>query len=301
MARIRTIKPEFFRHEGLQDLEIANPGKYPMMVFEALWGHCDSKGRFEWKPRMLKLDILPFLPFDMAETLAILVKAGMLHRYTVDGKEYGEIETFEKHQRLSGKELTEGEKFPAPEPELSVKHRGSVGEIPESQEGKGREGNKEGKGLVAALPENFPVAIAPAPEKTETELQAACRETWTSYSDAYELRYQAKPVRNQKVNALVKQFVQRLSREEAPMIAGWFVGHTNGYYVSRMHDIGCLISDAEKLRTEWATGRMQSQQQSAPTGAAAQRLAIGKSLFPESYGHSAGLLAEKTISGEVVQ
>lgn len=101
MARIRTIKPEFFRHEALQDLEIANPGKYPMMVFEALWGHCDNKGRFEWKPRMLKLDILPFLPFNMAETLAILESAGMVRKYIVDGKEYGEVPTFEKHQRLS--------------------------------------------------------------------------------------------------------------------------------------------------------------------------------------------------------
>jgi hypothetical protein len=60
MARIRTVKPDFFRHEALQDLELANPGMYPMMVFQALWGHCDSKGRFEWKPRMLKLDILRF-------------------------------------------------------------------------------------------------------------------------------------------------------------------------------------------------------------------------------------------------
>jgi hypothetical protein len=25
MARIRTIKPEFFRHEGLQDLEMSHP------------------------------------------------------------------------------------------------------------------------------------------------------------------------------------------------------------------------------------------------------------------------------------
>lgn len=140
MARIRTIKPEFFRHEGLQDLEIANPGMYPMMVFEALWGHCDSKGRFEWKPRTLKLDILPFLPFDMAATLAILEGAKMIKRYTVDGKEYGLIDSFEKHQRLSGKEATEGEKYPQPPEEIP----GSVGEIPESQEGKGRE--KEGKG-----------------------------------------------------------------------------------------------------------------------------------------------------------
>ena len=77
MARIRSVKPEFFRHEGLQDLEVAHPGKYPMLVFEGLWCHCDSKGRFEWRPRQLKLDILPFLPFDMTATLAILEESGM--------------------------------------------------------------------------------------------------------------------------------------------------------------------------------------------------------------------------------
>ncbi len=159
MARIRTIKPEFFRHEALQDLEIAHPGKYPMMVFAGLWGHCDSKGRFEWKPRMLKLDILPFLSFDMNETLGILEKSGMLHRYTVNGKEYGEVATFEKHQRLSGKELTEGEKFPSSQAEMPGKHRGSVGEIPESQEGKGR----EGKGIEAnASVAGKPAAVAAA-------------------------------------------------------------------------------------------------------------------------------------------
>lgn len=168
MARIRTIKPEFFRHEGLQDLEIAHPGKYPMMVFEGLLGHCDSKGRFEWKPRTLKLDILPFLPFDMAGTLEILVGAAMINRYTVDGKEYGEIPTFEKHQRLSGKELTEGEKYPDPQPieqenigESQGKQRGSVGEIPESQEGKGREeeGRRNGKDSVTDVTGGEPPKI----------------------------------------------------------------------------------------------------------------------------------------------
>lgn len=259
MARIRTIKPEFFRHEALQDLELANPGKYPMMVFEALWGHCDSKGRFEWKPRMLKLDILPFLPFDMADTLAILENAGMLHRYSVDGKEYGSIETFEKHQRLSGKELTEGEKFPSPTGEADVKQRGSVGEIPESQEGKGREREEEGKGLSGEPAENLPAAIAPDPEKTDTKFQAECRQTWTCYSDAYELRYQTKPVRNAKINSMVKQFVNRIGGAESPQVAEWFVSHPNGYYVGRMHDFGCLLVEAEKLRTEWATGRTMTQ------------------------------------------
>jgi len=151
MARIRTVKPEFFRHEALQDLEIANPGAYPMMVFAGLWGHCDSKGRFEWKPRLLKLDILPFLPFVMAETLALLEKSGMIVRYTVDGKEYGEIPSFEKHQRITGKEATEGEKYPNNNKEQKVKQRGNNREIPDSQEGKGKEEEKEWKGNTSSL------------------------------------------------------------------------------------------------------------------------------------------------------
>ena len=152
MARIRSIKPDFFRHEVLQDLEITNPGSYPMMVFAGLWGHCDSKGRFEWRPRQLKLDILPFLPFDMTATLEILERAGMVNRYSVEGKEYGEIPTFEKHQRLSGKEATEGEKHPSPTREAIGKQQGSDREIPESQEGKGME-EEDIKPLLSGLPD----------------------------------------------------------------------------------------------------------------------------------------------------
>lgn len=147
MARIRTIKPEFFRHEGLQDLEVANPGKYPMMVFSGLWGHCDKAGRFEWKPRLLKLDILPFIPFDMAETLTILEEAGFVRRYEIAGKSYGVIDSFSSHQRLGGKEAQEQEKHPAPPGE----NGGSTGEAPGKQlpalEGNGV-GNGERESLV---------------------------------------------------------------------------------------------------------------------------------------------------------
>ena len=178
MARIRTIKPEFFRHEQLQDAEIANPGAYVMLVFAGLWGHCDSKGRFEWRPRQLKLDILPFLDFQMAKTLEILCDIGMVKHYTIDGKEYGEIASFEKHQRITGKEATEGEKHPSSKKESPEnnetdegKHRGNNGETPENsrsftnvQEGKGKE--EEGKGGVGegeSPPESFPADAAASP------------------------------------------------------------------------------------------------------------------------------------------
>lgn len=149
MARIRTVKPEFFRHELLQDLEVTYPGKCPMLVFSGLFGHCDKAGRFEWRPRTLKLDILPFLSFDMAETLAILEKAGLIKKYTVDGSDYGIIPTFTEHQRIQGKEAYEPEKYPPPPWETSGKQQGINGETTGNQsgmqEGKGREGNKEGK------------------------------------------------------------------------------------------------------------------------------------------------------------
>ena len=161
MARIRTIKPEFFRHEGLQDLA-AQRGVHLMLVFAGLWGHCDKSGRFEWKPRSLKLDILPFLEFDMAQALDDLAEAGFLTRYEVDGRAYGEIPSFAKHQRISGKESQEPEKHPA-RADLSPgshreasgnhcgggveavgKQRGSTWDAVRkhlgSQEGKGREG-----------------------------------------------------------------------------------------------------------------------------------------------------------------
>jgi hypothetical protein len=123
MARIRTIKPDFFRHEGLQDLA-AQHGAHVMLVFAGLWGHCDRFGRFECKPRHLKLDILPFLEFDMADTIRILEAAGFVQTYEVGSKRYGFIPSFAEHQRFGGKEASEPARYPEP----PVKSEGSNGE-----------------------------------------------------------------------------------------------------------------------------------------------------------------------------
>jgi hypothetical protein len=114
VSRIRNVKPEFFRHEGLQDLEEKHVGKYPMFVYEALWNQCDRQGVFRWKPRLLKLDILPFLPFEMDETLKILSEAGYIKKYTVDGEDYGIIPTFKKHQAISKAERDNKSLYPLP-------------------------------------------------------------------------------------------------------------------------------------------------------------------------------------------
>ncbi len=112
MARIRSIKPDFFRHEALQDLEIANPGMYPMMVFAGLWVIADREGRFEWRPRRIKLDVLPFLAFDMEQTMSLLEAEGLVQRYEHLGETYGAITSWDRHQ-IVGRDEPPSE-IPAP-------------------------------------------------------------------------------------------------------------------------------------------------------------------------------------------
>jgi hypothetical protein len=152
MARIRTVKPEFFRHEALQDIETANPCAYAMLVFAGLWGHCDKQGVFEWRPRILKLDILPFLEFDMEKTLELLCSNGFVVKFKIDGKDYGHIPKFEDHQRITGKEAEQPKKYPTPPREAAEKQPGNIRETPgiPGREGKGREGN--GSKPLAASP-----------------------------------------------------------------------------------------------------------------------------------------------------
>lgn len=171
MARIRSIKPEFFRHEGLQDLEQSNPGCYAMLVFAGLWGHCDRAGRFEWRPRQLKLDILPFLSFDMAATLQLLQSHGLVSRYTVDGRDYGFIPTFTEHQRITGKEALEPCKYPEPVGETTGKQQGNNWDHPVDQEGKGREGEQEKEGKGTGAPDG--AARAPEPVRVPEVLQTS--------------------------------------------------------------------------------------------------------------------------------
>jgi len=104
MARIRNIRPELFRHELLQELETKYPELRPMLVYIGLWTQAGKNGVFKWKPRQLKLDILPFIDFDMTRTLQILESAKFIIRFIVNNEEYGYIPNFAKYQAISHKE-----------------------------------------------------------------------------------------------------------------------------------------------------------------------------------------------------
>lgn len=145
MARIRTIKPGFFRHGDLFDAE-KESGLPLRIAYAGLWCVADREGRFKWKPRDMKPEILPFDDVNMTDVLDALCSKGLVQKYVVDGQEYGCIPSFLSHQHVNKHEA----KSTIPEPQKNKNAHAKKVRSPLSnpQEGKGREG-KESIGASA--------------------------------------------------------------------------------------------------------------------------------------------------------
>jgi len=104
MARIRTIKPDFFTSEDIVGLT-----PLARLLFIATWLEADREGRLEWKPNTLKMRYLPADTCAIATLCDELVGAGLVVLYN-EGLAY--IPGFTKHQNINGKELAS--KLPAP-------------------------------------------------------------------------------------------------------------------------------------------------------------------------------------------
>ena len=147
LARIRTIKPEFFRHYNLYIAE--KEDKLPLRVaFAGLWTACDREGRFKWNPESLKLDCLPYDNLDFSRVLDALLTRGFIVKYGSNGAVYGCIPSFSRHQVINNRERLSDIPSPkecedltrAPREPHACPTRLNL----DQGEGKGREREKEG-------------------------------------------------------------------------------------------------------------------------------------------------------------
>lgn len=98
MGRIRSVKPELFKHGDLFDLE-QESGLPIRLAWIGLFTAADRDGRFKWRPRELQTDIMPYDPPGMIEKiLRTLEQAGFVEQYEIDGQIYGHIPTWNLHQ-----------------------------------------------------------------------------------------------------------------------------------------------------------------------------------------------------------
>jgi hypothetical protein len=78
---------------------------------------------------------------------------------------------------------------------------------------------------------------------------------WKAYSEAYEQRWGVAPLRHQLNNTLAKKVAEKIGMEDAPAVAAFYLTHSDRFYVSNKHPLNLLLRDADKLYTEWRTGR----------------------------------------------
>jgi len=152
MARIRTIKPDFFKNEDLAELD-----PFCRLLFIGLWTLADRDGRLEDRPKRIKVQVLPYDNVDVDQLLWALHESEFITRYEVNGVEIIQITTFEKHQRITGSEADTKSEFPGVSKETLRKQPGNTSETPRTtgREGKGRE-RKGMEGKEAAFAELFP-------------------------------------------------------------------------------------------------------------------------------------------------
>jgi hypothetical protein len=261
MARARNIKPGFFKNEILG---VADP--LYSILFEGLWVLADRAGRLEDRPLRIKGEIFPYRDgIDMEAMLEWLQAEGFIRRYVVAGKRYILVLEFVKHQNPH---KNEAESI-LPQPE----EIGTTTEIIGTTRADSLSSDSGfSDSLIAdsGLPDSpitdlsGPPPAEDKPPKAKTpkaeKPPAPTNEVWHSYADAYRVRYGVDPVRNAMVNAQLGQLLKRLG-VDAPSVAAFYLGHKNRFYVEKMHSVGILLNDAEKLRTEWATGRQTTATQ----------------------------------------
>lgn len=158
MARIRTIKPEFWTSE-----QVVECSPNARLMFIGLMNFVDDNGVHPAKPMRIKMQVFPgdgFGASEISDFISELENAGLIRCYEVDGEAYLQITGFTKHQRIDQPSY----KFPLPNgkvPENPRRRRAESSENSERKDGecspnKGRteeersppEGNgREGSGM----------------------------------------------------------------------------------------------------------------------------------------------------------
>ena len=107
MARARNIKPAFFTNDELPELQ-----PLARLLFIGLWTVADFKGCFEYKPKRLKVQLLPYDNCDIEQLVSDLDKSGFIAIYSVHDQQYGKVLNFNKHQNPHKNEKEKGSDIP---------------------------------------------------------------------------------------------------------------------------------------------------------------------------------------------
>lgn len=111
MARIRTVKPEFWSSE-----QVMSCSPLARLLFIGVWNFCDDGGNHPMSPRTIKALVFPGDDITVEEVSSLLGElegANLTLSYWAEGKNYLHVRGW-KHQKIEKKNF----KYPAPPSEF---------------------------------------------------------------------------------------------------------------------------------------------------------------------------------------
>lgn len=244
MARIRTIKPEFWKDGRIKRLTPACA-----LFFIGLWNFCDDEGKVRADALELSLNLPLFRSQDIVKYLRTLAEAG-LTQVSVD-REWIVVTNWD-HQKIDKPRVpktlkSEIEWLEVVRETHSPNTLRTFGEESSNIRRKDRIGkDRKGKDRMVATGVAALEPVGPS----------VVSQTWQAYEEEYERLYRVKPTQNAKVMGQVAQFCKRVPAAEAPSIVRFFLSHPKSFYVQKLHEFGLCLADAESLRTQFLAQTM---------------------------------------------
>lgn len=129
MARIRTIKPDFWTDEKLTDCSMS-----ARLLFIGMLNFADDNGNIVASAKKLKMQVFPADNIECQPLINELIAHGRVIEYSVSGSKYLNIKGFKKHQVIN-----RPSKSNIPDINFNDDSVSAAGEVADGREGKGRE------------------------------------------------------------------------------------------------------------------------------------------------------------------
>ena len=209
MARIRTIKPEFFTSEDIVSLS-----PLARLFYVSLWCEADREGRLDWRIGTLKMRYFPGDNCDMQALANELIDGGLIVVYEVDGKQYAEIPSFKTHQIINNRE---SDSTRPPRVNHACKRVKAEGK--EGRERKGREGDS-----AEPQSDSTPAAMIPLVDGTEAAFTQAQVDDWGRAYPAVDVSQQ---LRQMRAWCIANPTRRKTARGVEAFIVGWLTKEQN--------------------------------------------------------------------------
>ncbi len=147
MARIRTIKPDFWKHELLSELP---PDTH--MLAASLLNYSDDEGYFNANPKLIVAECCPLR--DLSVTVQCMLTSLVEIDYLKvgqceDGRKYGHVVNFLEHQVINRPKPSKIKELKI-DWDISLNNHGAISDS-SSLEGKGREGKGKEEDSIVVL------------------------------------------------------------------------------------------------------------------------------------------------------